>query len=125
MLQLLPQHENRDLSCTWGGHTACCQPCRAPVSAEFSADCRSQSRRNWHNVYYLEGSEIKTKTSHSAFEQVSLEGYRRVDSLLIATGGGYAFYSTVLREYYLWAPRKKKSQISTRKSLLAWVGVSP
>lgn len=60
-LQLLPQRENRDLLCTQEEHMVCFHPCRALISAEFSADSSSQSRRNWHNVYYLEGSEIKTK----------------------------------------------------------------
>ena len=42
--------------------------------------------------------------------------------MLIAVGGGCAFYSIVLREYYLWATRKK-SQISARKkNFIAWVG---
>lgn len=98
-----------------GGHMVRFHPRRTPISAEFSADSRSQSRRNWHNVYYLEGSEIKTKTPHGAFEQISFESHRRVDRLLITTGGGDAFYRMVLREYCLWATRKKKNQISTRK----------
>lgn len=45
-----------------GEHMVSFHPCRVPISAEFSADPSSQSRKNWHNVYCLEGSEIKTKT---------------------------------------------------------------
>lgn len=62
VLQLLPQHENRDLLCMCGEHMVCFHPYTASISVEFSADPSSQSRRNWHNVYYLEGLEIKTNT---------------------------------------------------------------
>lgn len=40
--------------------------------------------------------------------------------MLIATGGGYAFYSMVLREYYLWA--RKRARLLPEKNVIAWVG---
>lgn len=61
-LQLLSQREPQDLLCSQGEHMVHFHLRRAPVSAEFSAVSGAPSRRNWHNVYYLEGSEIETKT---------------------------------------------------------------
>lgn len=116
VLQLLPQHENRDLLCMWGEHMVCFHPCTASISAEFSADSSSQSRRNWHNVYYLEGLEIKTNTPMVPLNKVSkLRKPQKGGQIANSKGGRYAFYRMVLREYYLWAIRKKKNQIAARK----------